>query len=124
VPLRTDAPLADFITTLGQTGAPMLGSTDVGDVSWKVPLVQADGATVAIGTPFHSWQMTAQGKSPHAKKGMVHVAKAMAATAVEALRNPALLAAAKADHAARTAATPYVCPIPPGVMPNLQPRPK
>jgi aminobenzoyl-glutamate utilization protein B len=124
VPFRADQPLADFITKLGQTGAPMLGSTDVGDVSWKVPLVQADGATVAVGTPFHSWQMTAQGKSALAKKGMVHVAKVMAATAAEAIRNPELLASAKADHAARTAATPYVCPIPPDVKPNLQPRPK
>jgi aminobenzoyl-glutamate utilization protein B len=87
-------------------------------------LVQADGATVAVGTPFHSWQMTAQGKSALAKKGMVHVAKVMAATAAEAIRNPELLASAKADHAARTAATPYVCPIPPDVKPNLQPRPK
>ena len=59
-----------------------------------------------------------------AKKGMVHVAKVMAATAVAALRDPALLAAAKADHAARTAATPYVCPIPDNVQPNVQPRPK
>ena len=119
---RTDQPLADFIMPLGQTGAPMLGSTDVGDVSWKVPLVQADGATMAVGTPFHSWQMTAQGKSPLAKKGMVHVAKVMAATALDALRDGTLLAAAKADHAARTAATPYVCPIPDDVQPNVQPR--
>ena len=124
VPFREDQPLADFITKLGQTGVPMLGSTDVGDVSWKVPLVQADGATVAVGTPFHSWQMTAQGKSPLAKKGMVHVAKVMAATAAEAIRNPELLAAAKAEHAARLASSPYECPIPAGVKPNLQPRPK
>ena len=39
------------------------GSTDVGDVSWVVPTVQARGATCAIGTPFHSWQLTAQGKT-------------------------------------------------------------
>ena len=53
---------------------------------------------------------------------MIHVAKVMAATAAEAIRNPALLAAAKAEHAARTAAKPYVCPIPADVMPNVQPR--
>ena len=44
-------------------GAPMMGSTDVGDVSWVVPTVQARGATYAIGTPGHSWQLTAQGKT-------------------------------------------------------------
>ena len=61
---------------------PMIGSTDVGDVSWVVPTVQAHCATYAIGTPGHSWQLTAQGKTPAAKKGMVHVAKVMAGTAV------------------------------------------
>ena len=48
-------------------------------------------------------------------------AKVMAATAVDVLRDETLLAAAKADHAARTAATPYVCPMPPDVKPNIQP---
>ena len=56
----------------------MIGSTDVGDVSWVVPTVQARGATYAIGTPGHSWQLTAQGILPAAHKGMVHVAKVMA----------------------------------------------
>jgi len=120
LPIRKDQPLADFIVPLGLRGEPMLGSTDVGDVSWKVPLVQADGATIAIGTPFHSWQLTAQGKSPLAKKGMVHVAKVMAATAVEALQNPALIDAAKADYRDRTDANPYVCPLPTDVMPPIR----
>ena len=57
----------------------MMGSTDVGDVSWVVPTAQIRGATHAIGTPGHSWQVTAQGKTPAAHKGMVHVAKVMAA---------------------------------------------
>ncbi|MBN8891369.1 MAG: amidohydrolase [Rhodospirillales bacterium 70-18] len=123
LPMRRDEPLAEAILPLGQTGVPMIGSTDVGDVSWVVPLVQADGATCAVGTPFHSWQLTAQGKTPMAKKGMVHVAKVMAATALDAIRDPALVAAAKADLAERTRETPYVCPLPPDVMPPLQPRP-
>jgi aminobenzoyl-glutamate utilization protein B len=124
LPIRKDQPLADFIVPLGLKGEPMLGSTDVGDVSWKVPLVQADGATIAIGTPFHSWQLTAQGKSPLAHKGMVHVAKVMAGTAVDALTDPALVAAAKADHAERTRDTPYVSPLPADVEPPIRhPRP-
>ena len=39
----------------------MMGSTDVGEVSWVVPTVQACGATYAIGTPGHSWQLTVHG---------------------------------------------------------------
>jgi aminobenzoyl-glutamate utilization protein B len=118
----TDAPLCDRIVPLEAraAAAKMVGSTDVGDVSWAVPTVQARGATYAIGTPGHSWQLTAQGKTPAAHKGMVHAAKVMAATAVDALRDPALIAAAKADFAARTKNNPYVCPLPADVPPSLE----
>ncbi len=115
----TDAPLCDLIVPLEARGAKMIGSTDVGDVSWAVPTVQARGATYAIGTPGHSWQLTAQGKTPAAHKGMVHVAKVMAATAADVLTDPALLAQAKADHRERLARTPYVCPLPEGLEPSL-----
>jgi aminobenzoyl-glutamate utilization protein B len=88
-----------------------------------VPTVQARVATHAIGTPGHSWQITAQGKSGQAKKGLVHAAKVMAGVAVDALQDPNLIARAKADHKARTNATPYDCPLPAEVAPPLQPRP-
>jgi aminobenzoyl-glutamate utilization protein B len=119
---RKDSPLCDFIVPYGTKGAPMMGSTDVGDVSWVVPTVQARIATHAIGTPGHSWQITAQGKSGQAKKGMVHAAKVMAGVAVDALADPALIARAKADHKARTEVTPYDCPLPVDVKPPIQPR--
>jgi aminobenzoyl-glutamate utilization protein B len=122
VPNKKDTPLCDFIVPFGTKGAPMMGSTDVGDVSWVVPTVQARVATHAIGTPGHSWQITAQGKSGQAKKGMVHAAKVMAAVAAEALADPTLIARAKADHQARTRATPYDCPLPADVFPPLPPR--
>jgi aminobenzoyl-glutamate utilization protein B len=51
---------------------------------------------------------------------MVHVAKVMAGTAIDLIAKPELLAAAKADLAARTAETPYVCPIPADVAPPLK----
>jgi aminobenzoyl-glutamate utilization protein B len=50
----------------------------------------------------------------------VHVAKIMAGTAVDAIMKPELLAAAKADHKARTDAHPYVCPLPPEVKPPIR----
>jgi aminobenzoyl-glutamate utilization protein B len=100
-------------------GAPMMGSTDVGDVSWAVPTVQARGATYAIGTPGHSWQLTAQGMTPAAHKGMVHVAKVMAGTALDAIQDETLVARAKADHQGRLARTPYICPIPDDVQPPI-----
>lgn len=121
---REDTPLCDFIVPLDVRGEPMIGSTDVGDVSWVMPTVQAHAATIAIGTPGHSWQVTAQGKMAAAHKGMTHAAKMMAATAIDVFSDGELLAAAKKDHQARVGRTPYVCPIPPEVKPPLQPRPK
>ncbi len=120
----TGAVLADFIVPLGSVGELSLGSTDVGDISWKVPTVQADGATCAVGTPFHSWQLTAQGKSPAAHKGMAHVAKVMASTAVAAFSDDTLTARAKAEHRERTGGMDYACPMPPEVKPPLKPRRK
>ena len=115
----TDRPLADFIVPLDARRNPQIGSTDVGDVSWVVPTVQVHAPTVAIGTPFHTWQIVAQGKSPAAHKAMVQAAKAMAALGVKALNEPNLIAAAKADLKRRTARTPYVSPLPHNVAPPL-----
>ena len=56
--------------------------------------------------------MVAQGKTAAAHKGMAHVAKAMAATALDCLRDPALLASAKADFAQRTKTFAYKSPLP------------
>ena len=50
---------------------------------------------------------------------MTFVAKVMAATAVDAIKNPALIERAKADLAARTAAHPYQSPVPEGVEPPI-----
>jgi len=118
-PVRKDLALCDDILPLDTPRAAMMGSTDVGDVSWVVPTVQARGATYAIGTPGHSWQLTAQGKTPAAHKGMAHVAKVMAGTAIAAIEDEALLARAKADHQARVQAKPYVCPLPPDIEPPI-----
>jgi aminobenzoyl-glutamate utilization protein B len=119
VPVDLEMPMCDFIVPLAAKGRGGNGSTDVGDVSWVVPTVQARGATCAVGTPFHTWQLTAQGKSPAAHKGLVHVAKVMAGTAIDALQRPDVIEAAKADLAARTKATPYKCPLPDDVQPPI-----
>jgi aminobenzoyl-glutamate utilization protein B len=115
----TGTPLANFTVPLDAKRNPMIGSTDVGDVSWAVPTVQAHAPTVAIGTPFHTWQIVAQGKEPAAHKAMVQVSKAMASLAIAAITDPALVTAAKADHARQLKTTPYVCPIPETVNPPL-----
>jgi aminobenzoyl-glutamate utilization protein B len=111
--------LCDLIYPLGAGDGSIVGSTDVGTVSWVVPTVQMRGATYAIGTPGHSWQLVAQGKLPAAHKGMEYAAKVMASTALDLIADPALIEAAKADHKARLDGTPFVNPIPDDVSPPL-----
>jgi aminobenzoyl-glutamate utilization protein B len=84
-----------------------------------VPTVQVHSPTVAIGTPFHTWQVVAQGKSPAAHKAMVQASKAMAALGVKALTEPELIGTAKADLKKRTTRTPYISPLPDSVVPPL-----
>lgn len=115
-----DRPLADFIVPRENERMKMPGSTDVADVSWVVPLVQMHGATCAIGTPFHSWQLVAQGKSEMAKKGMIHAATVMARGALRLFKDPALIDAAQAELKARTAKTPYISPLPEGTQPPIK----
>jgi aminobenzoyl-glutamate utilization protein B len=120
IPVRPDTPLCDLIIPVDARPNGGVGSTDVGDVSWVVPTVQARGATYAIGTPGHSWQLTGQGKMPAAHKGLVHVAKIMAGTALDVIRDETLLARATADHQARVGKTPYVCPLPAEIDPPIK----
>jgi aminobenzoyl-glutamate utilization protein B len=110
--------LHDGVLSLPTREEVMMGSTDVGDVSWIVPTVQCHAACFAIGTPFHTWQLVTQGNLPAAHKGMVLAAKAMAATAADVLRNPDLVARAKAELKERTGGRAYVCPIPEDVTPD------
>ena len=118
-----DAALCDDIIPLRPGGDKMIGSTDVSDVTWAVPTTEVLVATHAIGTPGHSWQITAQGKSPAAHKGLTHAARAMARLGQVLCEDAELLARAKAEHAARLARTPYTSPLPADLAPPLVPRP-
>ena len=118
-----ELPLCDFVAPLDRESRGGEGSTDVGDVSWAVPTVQARVATCAVGTPFHTWQLTAHGKTALAHKGMVYAAKAMAATARDLIESTSTLEAARKLHDERLAVTPYECPMSDDVQPPIVPRP-
>ena len=87
-------------------------SSDVGDVSWNCPTSQIMAATMAAGTPSHSWQRTAQGKSAVAHKGMLYAAKVIAGSAVDLLEDPKLLKQARQEYDRRLGGETYVCDIP------------
>ena len=103
--------LAETIVAGDVKPVDMGGSTDVADVSWVVPTVSLWGANYAIGTPFHSWQMTAQGKSSIAIKGMTHAAMVMAATGSDLILNKTILDDAWSEHNKTIEKEGYVLPI-------------
>ena len=112
-------PLCNFVAPLDSTSNGGIGSTDVGDVSWVVPTVQARVTTCAVGTPFHTWQTVAQGKSSVAHKGMIHAAKIMASTAYALINDPKKIDEAKKEFDDQILKNPYICPIPEEVMPPI-----
>ena len=103
--------LAETVVSGDVKPVDMGGSTDVADVSWVVPTVSLWGANYAIGTPFHSWQMTAQGKSSIAIKGMTHAAMVMAATGSDLMLNKTILDDAWSEHRKKVEKEGYMLPI-------------
>lgn len=95
------------------------GSTDVGDVSWVVPVGQANVNCYAAGTALHSWQAVAQGKSSIAHRGMLTAAKVLASTGVELLLNPELLAQVKQDWIDELGGEVYPNPLPADLKPEI-----
>lgn len=67
------------------------GSSDVGDVSYTVPIVELNAATWVPGTAGHSWQAVACGGTDIGTKGMMVAAKTMALTAVDLYTNQTLI---------------------------------
>ncbi|MBQ8620514.1 MAG: amidohydrolase [Clostridia bacterium] len=112
-------PIYAFIAPHTPTDSPLITvSTDSGDASWCAPTSQISVAAWAADTPAHTWQVVAIGKSSIAHKAMLFAAKTLGMAGAALMADSELLSAAKEEFAARTAATPYVCPIPKGVSPK------
>ncbi|MEK6629749.1 MAG: amidohydrolase, partial [Acidobacteriota bacterium] len=104
---KTQEPLGrSFEVALSETVDPLptvpsqgVASTDVGDISWTVPVGQLTVATQAFGSPGHSWQIVACTGMSIGEKGMIVAAKALAGTAIDLYQSPAVLQKAKEDFA-------------------------
>jgi aminobenzoyl-glutamate utilization protein B len=100
-------PLDDISRVADVNGKSSGGSTDVGDVSWVVPVTGFTTACWVPGTPGHSWQAVACGGTTLGKKGMNLAARTLAATAWDLFADAGLRKAAKEDHAQRLAGRKY-----------------
>lgn len=96
---------------------PSKGSTDVGDISWRIPTGGLRTTCFASNSPGHSWQNVACIGSSIGEKGTLYAAKVLAATALDLLEDPKQLAAARGEFQQRMKDRPYTSLIPPGQKP-------
>jgi len=87
-------------------------STDEGNVSWIVPTLNFRAATLAKGTPLHTWQAVCQTGMPTAFKGGLTASKYMATSALDCLTKPEIISEALKEHKGYLAETKYYHPIP------------
>ena len=93
---------------------PSKGSTDVGDVSWRVPTGGLRTTCFPAESPGHSWQNVASIGSTIGDKGSIYAAKILAASALDLMQDPRLIAAARADWKQRMEGREYFSFIPEG----------
>lgn len=114
------APMNNYLIPYHYSEKPRMGSTDVGDASWCVPLAQCNTATFPAQAPGHSWQNVSCGRTSIGHKGMLLAGKVIAATAVDLYENPALLQAAKDEFEKKMERYGgYICPVPEGAVPTI-----
>ena len=92
-----DKALSETIEPLTEQPTQGVASTDVGDISWFVPVGQLTAASYTFGAPGHSWQIAASTGMSIGEKGMLLAAKALAGSAIDLYQSPALLDQARAD---------------------------
>ncbi|MEJ7838628.1 MAG: peptidase dimerization domain-containing protein, partial [Thermomicrobiales bacterium] len=115
---RVDDGLIAEIQPMSGEGEVMPGSTDVSDVSWIAPTAQLMTTCFALGTPGHSWAITATSGMSIGHKGMLLAAKAMAIAAADAIVDSQFLAEVRSEFVASTAGRPFMSPIPTEVQPR------
>ncbi|SDZ29880.1 aminobenzoyl-glutamate utilization protein B [Micromonospora pattaloongensis] len=78
------------------------GSTDVADISWQVPTISMGTAHQPAGTKNHSWHHTATAAAHSGHVATVIAAKYLAATTVDLLTQPTVVAEMKEEFHRRT----------------------
>jgi aminobenzoyl-glutamate utilization protein B len=96
---------------------PMGGSTDVGDVSFIVPVIRMKATTAPKDTPWHSWAVTACSGMSIGHKGMAYASRALAMTMVDLYEDPKLVEEVQSEFKDRKGDYVYKAIIPDGPPP-------
>ncbi len=113
--LGIDGKIRPLRETLESPGG---GSTDVGDVSYNVPVVSLAATTAPKGVPWHSWSVVASSGMSIGHKGMMHAAKALGMTMIDIFRDKKLREEIKKEFDERIGEyeyDPYLNPGPPPI---------
>jgi aminobenzoyl-glutamate utilization protein B len=95
------------------------GSSDVADVTWKLPLGEFTTACHVVGSPGHSWQNVATAGMSIGHKGMLTAAKILTLSALEFMSNLELIEQAWKEHEKKHEEKIYKSPFPEGLKPPI-----
>jgi aminobenzoyl-glutamate utilization protein B len=98
---RPKEPLFTEIVPLPAEPGRHPASTDVGNVSWRVPTAGINVACYTYGAPGHSWQVAACTGMSIGEKGMFVAARTLAGTVLQLLGDPKRIEAARRDFETR-----------------------
>ena len=94
------------------------GSTDVGDVSYNMPVISLAATTAPKGVPWHSWSVVASSGMSIGHKGMLHAAKALGMSMIDIYNDKKLREEIKKEFDERIGDydyDPYLDPGPPPI---------
>jgi aminobenzoyl-glutamate utilization protein B len=94
-------------------------SNDIGDITWVVPTGMVRFPSAVLGVRAHHWTAGITPSMSIAHKGAVVGAKVIAASVLDLMTSPELLAAAKKQFEEDTKETKYFSLLPPGAKPPL-----
>jgi aminobenzoyl-glutamate utilization protein B len=114
LPRAPETALSEEIQKLPDQPTQELASSDVGDISWFVPVGELTVASYSYGAPGHSWQIVACTGTSIGEKAMLVAAKALAGAAVDLYASPELIAKARTDFDAIRKPLEWVTLIPEG----------
>jgi aminobenzoyl-glutamate utilization protein B len=114
LPRKPEKALSEQVEPLPDEPEQGMASTDVGDISWFVPVGQLAVASYTYGAPGHSWQIVACTGTSIGEKAMLVAAKSLAGAAVDLYSSPELVVKAKADFDGIREPLRYVTLIPEG----------
>lgn len=106
--------LSTQIQPLPDEPSPARASTDVGDISWFVPVGGLGVASYGYGLPTHSWPVVAATGTTIGTKALVTAAKTITATAIDLYTDPDLMARVKTDWRKSRGDAPFRTVIPEG----------